>query len=43
MREWGNDGEDGVTLSKIQLFDNWSAAIAEEKTNFTRRENAWGQ
>jgi len=39
----GKDGEDGITLSKIQLFDNWGAGLGEEKTNLTRRENAWGQ
>jgi hypothetical protein len=38
MRKWEKDGEDGVTLSKIQLFDNWRAGLGEEKTNLTRRE-----
>src|SRR4030042_819301 len=27
------DGEDGVTLSKIQLFDNWCAGLDKEKIN----------
>jgi hypothetical protein len=27
IRKWGEDGEDRVTLSKIQLFDNWGAVL----------------
>jgi hypothetical protein len=27
MRKWGKEGEDGVTLSKIQLFDNGGAGL----------------
>jgi hypothetical protein len=34
------DGEDGVTLSKIQLFDNWCAGLDKEKINLTRREKS---
>jgi hypothetical protein len=36
MGIWGKDGEDGVTLSKIQLFDNGGVGVGEEKTNLTR-------
>ncbi len=38
--EYGKDGEDGVTLSKIQLFDNWGAGLDKEKINLTRREKS---
>jgi hypothetical protein len=41
-RRWGKEGEDGVTLSKIQLFDNWRASLGEEKTNLTKQEKCGG-
>jgi hypothetical protein len=42
MGIWGKDGEDGVMLSKIKLFDNWGTGIGEEKTNLTKRKKSDG-
>jgi hypothetical protein len=43
-RKSGKDGEDGVTLSKIQLFDNGVAGIGEEKNkSYEAGKIRWGQ
>jgi hypothetical protein len=36
------DGKDGLTLSKIQVFDNWGNGLGEEKI-FQGGENTSGK